>query len=186
MKSRSTGKRKIEITSGSPQSGEPVYLTIGWLRRPHGLGGEVLSELTPEHLEIVKAGCHVFVGKSLIPCSVDGVRQADKLWLLHFEGYDDSESVVGFRNMEIHIDVKDAAPLAEGQFYHHEIIGMRAFDEKNEFLGTVEEIIVTGANDVYVIRREIGDDVLVPAIKSVVIHMDRDSRSMIVRPQEWL
>ncbi len=186
MKPGSTSKGKTVINSGSPQPGEPVYLTIGRVRRPHGVKGEILSELVTEHPENIVAGKKVLIGDSLIPCVISRIRQADKLWLVSFEGYDDCQMVEGFRNQQIYIYFKDAAPLPEGSFYHHEIIGMRVFDENEELLGMVSEIVVTGANDVYVVSQDSGAEILIPAIKSVIMKMDRESRSMVVRQQEWL
>jgi hypothetical protein len=56
MTSHSTTPQSIEIASsspsgdaGSPQKGEPVFLAVGKLRRPHGLHGEIIMDvLTPE------------------------------------------------------------------------------------------------------------------------------------------
>ena len=53
-------------------------------------------------------------------------------------------------------------------------------------LGTLTEIIVTGANDVYVITPNNGSkDLLIPAIKSVIKKIDIESRQMVISPQEW-
>lgn len=186
MSNSSTGKRKTEHNAGSPQTGEPVFLMIGKLRRPHGLNGEVLAEVLEEHSASLKPGSLVFVGKKLIRCVVASVRQADKFWLIRFEGYGDSQTVAGFTNQMIQIDLRDAAPLPEGQFYLNEIIGMQVLDESEQSIGAVTEVIVTGANDVYVIRSESGEEILIPAIKSVILKMDREANLMIIRLQEWL
>ena len=70
--------------------------------------------------------------------------------------------------------------------YLNEIIGMQVLDESEQSIGAVTEVIVTGANDVYVIRSESGEEVLIPAIKSVILKMDREANLMIIRLQEWL
>lgn len=186
MKDRSSSRRQKEVNPGSPQQGEPVYLTVGRIRRPHGVKGELLTEFITEHPENLTAGKQVLIGNALVPCVISSIRQADKFWLVCFEGYDDCQTVEIFRNQQIFIHIKDAAPLPEGKFYHHEIIGMQVFDENHELLGTVAEVIVTGANDVYVVTDSSGAEILIPAIKSVIINMDRESRSMVVRQQEWL
>jgi len=63
---------------------------------------------------------------------------------------------------------------------------MKVYNESLALLGVVEDILVTGANDVYVVKSDNGSEVLVPAIKSVIIEIDRNTGRMVVRLQEWL
>lgn len=184
-----SGRRHNEIDSslqpGSPQPGEPVYLMIGRLRRPHGVNGELLLELTTEHPEKVKPGLGVYIGENKTPLKIARIRAANKLWLVSFEGYDQIQQVEWFTNQWVYISDKDAAPLPEGRYYHHEIIGMQVFSDQGELLGVVSEIIVTGANDVYVVKSESGTEILLPAIKSVIIEIDREAHRIVARQQEW-
>ena len=62
---------------------------------------------------------------------------------------------------------------------------MQVMDEDGGILGEVVDILVTGANDVYVVRGQSGEELLLPAIKSVILSMDRESKTMIVRLQQW-
>ena len=81
--------------------------------------------------------------------------------------------------------LEDLKPLPEDRFYHHEVLGMRVLNESGEFLGEVGEILETGANDVYVVVTPEGQEILIPAVKTVVLSIDRDTKKIIVRPQEW-
>ncbi len=171
---------------GSPQPGEPVYLIIGKLRRPHGVKGELSLELTTEHPEKIIAGMTVYVGKKKTAGKIANIRMANKFWLVSFEGYHDCEQVEGFRNQWVYIRRADSAPLPDGRYYHHEIIGMKVYSETGVLLGVVSEILVTGANDVYIVKNEGGAEILLPAIKSVIIEIDREAGRMVVNQQEWL
>ena len=50
-------------------------------------------------------------------------------------------------------------------------------------IGTLEKIIETGANDVYVVISDLGDEILFPAIKEVILEVNIDSQFLIVEPQ---
>jgi 16S rRNA processing protein RimM len=171
---------------GSPQTGEPVYLMIGKLRRPHGVRGELWLELVTEHPERIHAGVPVFIGDKKTEVSVSSIHAADKLWLVSFADYNDCQMVEGFRNQRVYIQARQAAPLAAGRYYHHEIIGMKVYTETHDLIGVVDEILVTGANDVYVVKSDDGTEILVPAIKSVIMEIDKEAGCMVVRQQEWL
>lgn len=188
MKKDRSGLNNIEAqsNSGSPQSGEPVYLTIGKFRRPHGVKGEILMEMVTEFPENIKPGIQVFVGIKKKPCTISSIRQTNKLWLVSLFGFEDCESVEIFRNQWVYMDAEQLKPLPAGLFYQHEVIGMQVLDENRQRLGKVTEILVTGANDVYVIGTDSGEELLIPAIKSVIISMDRDTNTMILHPIDWI
>jgi hypothetical protein len=70
----------------------------------------------------------------------------------------------------------DRPPLPAGHYYHHELLGCTIVDEKRGSIGTLAEILLTGANDVYVVQTTTGREVLLPAIAGVVLHIDIDKR----------
>jgi len=124
-------------------------------------------------LENLAAGKEVYIGETKIPSQVISLRPIDKLWLITLTGFGDRESG------------KNVLPLPEGRFYHHEVIGMQVLNEADKVLGVVSEILITGANDVYVVKNEQGEEMLVPVVKSVIQKMDRKNRTIVIRPQEW-
>ena len=101
-------------------------------------------------------------------------------WLFKFVGYDTPESVEPLRLQDVRVAVADAYKLKKGQYYHHQIIGLIARTEEGETLGKVSEILVTGANDVYVVKREEGGEILLPAIRDVIRKIDLDNGELIV------
>lgn len=171
--------------SGSPHKGEPVYLVIGKIRRPHGIAGEMLCEMTTENPDHFNVGNRIFIGANKKPYNIISVRQANKFWLIALEGFENREQVALLNNQSIFLREEDLGSLPDGRFYHHEVIGMQVLDENNALLGKVSDILVTGANDVYVVETTAGDELMIPALKSVVLSIDRDSNSMVIRPQEW-
>jgi 16S rRNA processing protein RimM len=87
----------------------------------------------------------------------------------------------------VFIERADLPELEDGTYYWVDLLGMEAVTAQGRRLGLVREIIATGANDVYVIRPEGGaeaEEILVPAVPSVVIEIDLANRRMIIEPPE--
>ncbi len=172
-------------TTGSPQSGGPVFLTIGKLQRTHGVKGEMIMDVHTDFPERIKPDLQVYVGQNHKQYTIASVRpNGDKL-LVSFNGLIDCDQAAILRNQLVFIKTVDANLLPDGEFYHHEILGMQVIDESGTVIGTIQEIMVTGANDVYVVITEDGKELLLPAIRSVVLSIDRDTKKITVRLPEW-
>ena len=70
--------------------------------------------------------------------------------------------------------------LPEGEYYHHQLLGLVVIDDQARQLGQIAEIVTTPANDVYVVRRPAGPDLLLPAIPPVVLRVDLEKGEMHV------
>jgi 16S rRNA processing protein RimM len=165
--------------TGSP-TGEPVYLAIGFLRRPHGVNGEILMDLHTDFPERIKSGRKILIGERHEAATFGSVRPHANSLLVKLRGFDTPESVGRFRNQWVYVMAKDVPPLPDGQHYKYEFVGLDVQDEDGHALGKLIEILETGANDVYVVRNEAGKEILLPAIPSVILHVDMDKRSMKV------
>jgi 16S rRNA processing protein RimM len=149
----------------------PQYLVIGRVLRPHGVRGELRLEMhtdSPAHLEDVET---VYIGENRTPYSLTRRHIHQSILLIAVEGCNDRTTADTFRGEMVAVKFKDAAPLKPGEFYHHQIIGREVVTDGGEGLGKVAEIITTGANDVYVVKGD-GGEVLLPAIKSVILSID--------------
>ena len=178
--------RKGNNKSGSLKNSEPEFLVAGKLRKSHGLNGEMSIELLTDHPELLKQGFPVFIGRGYEKYIISSFRMADKLGLIKLEGFNDPESLRAFSNAYLYFETKGMPALEEEEYYHHELIGLEVRSEDGVVMGTLTEIIVTGANDVYVITPNNGSkDLLIPAIKSVIKKIDIESRQMVISPQEW-
>ena len=99
---------------------------------------------------------------------------------------DQAESLAG---CELWIPRKRLPPLDEDTHYWVDLIGMSVFTADGEYLGGISDIIATGANDVYVVATPEGypvEEILLPAIASVVLEVDEAGRKMIVELPEGL
>ena len=173
------------VDKGSP-TGEPLYLSIGFLRRPHGLHGEIIMDLHTDFPERLRKGRRLFVGEHHKPVTLEGVRPHGRGVLIKFKTIDTPEGAGQFRNQWVYAKTKDLPALPEGQHYQHELLDIDVVDEYGNPLGTLKEILETGANDVYLIRDESGKEILLPNIPSVILELDFARRIMKVHLLEGL
>lgn len=159
--------------TGSSQGGEPVFLVVGKLRRPHGVRGEMLMEVITDFPERLQAGVQVYLGEEHHPQRLRSVRHHAQGLLVAFEDYHTPEAVGCYRNQYVYVPSADRPPLPAGEYYHHQIIGLRVVSHpQGEVLGYVAEILNTPANDVYVVRRPSAPDLLLPAIEAVILEVN--------------
>jgi len=170
---------------GSPD-GEPVYLVVGFLRRAHGVRGEIIMDLHTDFPERFRSGRKLFIGADHKPMTLSGVRPHAKGMLVKFKGIETPEEAGQLRNQWVYAKASDVPALPEGQVYQHEIFGFKVVDEADNLLGELVEIIETGANDVYVVRDESGKEILLPAIPSVILDLDPGRRQVRVHLLEGL
>lgn len=166
--------------SGSPSKGEPVYLAVGALRRPHGVHGAILLEVYTDFPERLTEGSIVFLGGKHTPIKIRQLRHHNDGLLLGLDGIETPEAVGRLRNQVVYVKTADRPKLPEGQFYHHQLIGIRVMEDSGNELGSLTDIIVTGANDVYVVTNGDGREILLPAIRDVILSVDINENSMTV------
>lgn len=171
--------------SGASDSPEPSYVTVGQVRRPHGIGGEVRVEILTDYPERVVQHKHLYLAPPHSPDDVEryrleSVRPHKGILLIKLEGCEDRDAAEELRGMLVQVPMEEAVPLEEGEYYHFQLIGMDVETETGEWLGRVADVLATGAHDVYVVRGPRGE-VLLPAIEDVILALDTETRKMVVR-----
>ncbi len=152
---------------------------------PHGIHGEILMDVLTDFPERLLPGKKVLVGEAHQSIEIVHLRRHDPELLISFEGIETREEAGEFRNQMVYVEADALPELPEGEFYHHELIGLRVEDEAGKKLGVLEQVLVTGANDVYVVRTEDEQELLLPAIHDVVLEIDPENGKMVVRPMDW-
>src|SRR5574340_947146 len=115
-------KTMPKATSGSPPPGEPEYLLVGKLRRPHGVQGDLVMEIVTDFPDRLKAGTRVFIGEKRHGHAIVATRHHAQGLLIRFQGVDTPESDAVLRNEMVYVDASARPPLPEGQFYHHQLL----------------------------------------------------------------
>ncbi len=172
--------RRSEHNAGSPQTGEPVFIAVGRIRRPHGLSGEVLVEILTDFPERIVPGMLLYVGENRSTMYIKTSRPHHKGLLLSFEGITDPVQAGAYRNQMLCVFADDRPELPDGEYYHHQLLGLQVITDQGQMLGVLADILQTGSNDVYIVRSDAGADILLPAIDSVMLNVDLDRKEMVV------
>lgn len=167
-----------EKKQGSPK-GESIYLAVGFLRRPHGVMGEIIMDLHTDFPERLKPGRKLYLGPQHEAFTLGSVRNHGNGMLIKIRGCDTPESVGKYRNTWVYTKSTEVPALPEGQVYKYELIGLNVIDDSGNELGSVTEIIETGANDVYVVRAD-KKEILLPAIPDVILKVDMQKKLITV------
>jgi 16S rRNA processing protein RimM len=164
-------------------------IVIGKVSRPHGIQGEIRIEyFNPDDLQFFSRYQMIFLQGdkgSPQPYRPLAVRPHKKFILALLEGVRTRAEAEQLRGKMVLVDPADLPPLDEDAYYWHEILGMRVVTEEGGNVGKITEILPTGSNDVYVVR-EGEKESLIPAIKEVIISIDKKARTMVIRPLEGL
>ncbi len=136
-------------------------------------------------LELMAPGSQVFVGEGHHPVSIEATRWKNDLLLLKFVGIDDRTEVSEWTNALLYVKTDQLPALPQGEHYLHELIGLNVFEPDGTYLGVLMEILETGANDVYLIRNDGGDEVLVPATEEMILEIDLNQEKMVVARMAW-
>ncbi|MCL5997727.1 MAG: ribosome maturation factor RimM [Chloroflexi bacterium] len=161
-----------------------TFLDIGIVARPHGIDGELKVQLAPEYIEALGRVKRVYLDGSPDAKRIQSFRVHQNAALLKLEGVDTRNDAEALRGMRVSIKVKELPRLGEGEYYTHDLIGLRVIDELGQDLGKLTEVLSTGSNDVYVIKPAVGKELLLPAIESVVRKIDLEAQVVsVIVPQ---
>ena len=161
---------------------EPRFLVIGQITKPHGVRGEVRVMPHTDLPERFGWLDEIFVGEDdPQPVAVEQVRSHQGWVLLKLAGYDSREDAQVLRGQLLQIPEDQAIPLEENEYFLFELVNLSVETKAGVHLGTLVEVIETGANNVFVVR---GPDTefLIPDIPEVVVEINFDSNRMVIDP----
>lgn len=151
------------------------FYNVGKIVNTHGIRGEVRVMPTTDFVdERFAKGQDLYLKGTGDPLklTVEAARQHKGFILVKFVGYDNINDVQAFRDHELMVSGADQQPLADGQYYYHQIIGLAVKTVDGDELGKIKEILSPGANDVWVVQRAGKQDLLLPVIDDVVKDVD--------------
>jgi len=157
-------------------------IVIGRVGAAHGIRGELRIIPLTDFPERFAALREVMVGDELL--HIESVKPQGKNFLMRFREYTVREDAQKLTGRLLTVARAEAAPLDEGEYYVFDIVGLTVYDEENNELGTVENVLRTGSNDVYAVRSEDGCEILIPALRKVVRTIDVLNGRMTVRLSE--
>ena len=158
------------------------FFRIGVITSTHGLKGEVKVFPTTDDVNRFKKlkKCILRTPKGDIEVEKRSCKFFKNMVILAFKEFNDINEIEKYKNCELFVSREDAMPLDEDEFYIADVIGMDVYEDDTK-LGVLEDVMQTGANDVFVVRLLDGKELLLPVIKQFVLDMDYDVRRVYVK-----
>lgn len=155
---------------------------VGVISSTHGIAGEVKVFPTTDDVRRFKKLKQVILdtGKEKMNLEVCQVKFFKQMVILKFKEFNNINEVERFRGKSLYVTRANAVKLQKDEYFIADMIGMHVTSTEGEDLGTLADVLQTGANDVYVIEKEGADQLLVPAIKECVRQIDIENQEMVV------
>ncbi len=163
-------------------------LQVGVITSTHGVRGEVKVFPTTDDVRRFKRLKEVVLdtGKEQQVLEIEGVKFFKQFAILKFKGYDNINDVEQLRQKSLWVTRKNAVRLSCNEYFVADLIDMKVYDENQQELGVLTNVITTGANDVYEIKTKDGRELLLPAIKQCILDVDVEARRMKVHVLDGL
>ncbi len=176
--------RNLRINNSIPED----LVAVGYIVKTHGVKGDVkvisLSDI-PGRFKSLK---RVYIQKpsgEIKKYYIKRTREIRGGILVSFDPPISMEEAQALVKGYIKIPVNEVPRLGEDSYYHFEILGMKVFTISGEYMGEIKDIISTGSNDVYIVRKD-KEEYLIPAIKDVVQEVNVKERRMTIVPIDGL
>ena len=181
---------KTLFESAGPDPSTPlseVRLTVGRILGTHGVRGDVKLRLLTDDPENLLSLETVFLGDRDTPVTLENIRLTNDGAIIKLEGTETPEDGALLSGLAVKIAGTDARPLEEGEYFLFQLIGLKAYLEDGTLVGTVVDLIETGAHDVLVIGERPGEagEIMVPNHPEFVPEIKPDEGRLVVRPPEW-
>ena len=157
---------------------------VGKIGAPHGVGGEVrITSHSDNPGRFAPGGVLYLEGR---PHKIQrSFKTHGRVWVLRLEGIRNHQEAEALRGKLLTVPREDSPLPPEGAYYHHQLLGLYVYTQEGESLGPITDILITGSNDVYVVSND-GEELLIPAIESVVMQVDLEQGIMVVALPEGL
>ena len=158
------------------------YIEIGQIVNTNGLKGVVKVNPFTDDISKFEDLKYVYIQlkNELKKVKIEQVRYNKNQVLLKLEGIDSIEEAEKYRNFYLKTEKESQEDLGEDTYYIVDLIGLDVYSDKNEYLGKIEDVFPTGSNDVYVVKDNLGKQILIPAIADVVKKVDLNNGKMII------
>jgi 16S rRNA processing protein RimM len=156
---------------------ENDWVMVGRIRRAWGSQGHVIVDVLSDTADRFAQGETLFIDGR--PVTIESARPSKKAMVLKLVEVDSPEAAEALRGNTLTIPPSSLPSLPEDTYYHYHLIGMEVYTREGRPLGVIADILITGSNDVYVVRKGT-KDLLVPALPDVILDVDVSKGRMIV------
>lgn len=152
-------------------------LQVGAITSTHGVRGEVKVFPTTDDAKrfskLKEVEMETKEGTTTL--HIKGVKYFKQFVILKFAEFDSLNDVEAIKGRKLFVTRKNAVKLQKDEFFIADLIGLKVVDEQKGLEGIVNDVLQTGANDVYDITLDDGRVLLLPAIKDCVLHVDMEN-----------
>ncbi len=158
------------------------FLEIGQIVNSYGLKGQMKVVPFTDNIQRFSKlkTIYIEIEKQLKEFKIEEVKYHKNNILIKLENINDINVAEKYKNCYIKIDRKDAVKLPEDTYFIVDLIGIEVFTQESVLLGKIIDVFPTGSNDVYVVKNELGKQILLPAISEVIKNVDIPNKKMIV------
>ena len=158
------------------------YFEIGQIVNTFGIKGFVKVNPFTDDMERFEELKSVFVvkNKELIEMQIEEVKYQKNVVLIKFKGIEDINMAEKYKGCYIRIKREDARKLPEDTYFIADLIGIEVYDDNENLLGTVNDIYNNKVHDIYVVKNDLGKQILLPSTKEVIKQVDIDANKIIV------
>lgn len=163
-------------------------LEVGKIVNTHGLRGEVKIVPWTDYPELFEEIEYVYVKKreEYTRLDIAGIKYQKGNIIVRFPQIKDINEAEKYKNQIIYAEREMLGELPEGVYYIADLFGLDVVKEDGEKVGTVADVINTGSNDIYDVKREGKKNLLIPVIDDVVLNVDIENKKITVRMMEGL
>ena len=164
------------------------YFRVGVIANTHGIRGEVKVYPTTDDINRFKKlkKCILDTGKEYIDLNVESVKFFKNMVILKFKEYNNINDIECYKGKDILVSRDNAVKLEKGEYYIADILGAKVILEDGSEFGVLEDVMQTGANDVYVVKTLDNKEVLLPKIDECVKKLDIDNKIVTVHIMKGL
>lgn len=158
------------------------YFEVGQIVNTFGVKGMLKVKPFTDDVERFEELEKVYICKKekLEEVEIEEVKYHKDMVLLKVKGIDNINEAEKVKGLYLKIDRKNAKKLPKDTYFIADLLGLEVYTDKGEFLGKVDDIFRTGANDVYVVKNETGKQLLLPGIPDVIKQIDLEKEKIIV------
>lgn len=164
------------------------FLEVGQIVNTHGIKGYVKVVPFTNYIERFEELEKIYIKKKneTVEMYIEEIKYQKNMVLVKFKGIERIEEAELLKNSIVLIDRENSIELEEGEYFIVDLIGLDVYTDESKLLGKLDDIYNTGSNDIYVVKDELGKQLLLPALKEVIKDIDLDNKKMTVHLIEGL